>query len=107
MQFADIVLDSSDPPKLAEFWAAATGRSVAFSNADFALLAANESYPEMHIMKVPEVKTVKNRVHADYATPDRVADVARLVGLGATEQGTHEQGGLEWTVMADPEGNEF
>ncbi|MEU2245304.1 VOC family protein [Streptomyces sp. NPDC019224] len=59
--------------------------------------------------RVPEPKTVKNRLHLDlHAGPDRrEAEVARLEGLGAkVEREVAEQGG-KWTVLTDPEGNEF
>ena len=35
------------------------------------------------------------------------AEVARLVGLGATELWRGAQGPHEWVTLADPEGNEF
>ncbi|MGW1404671.1 VOC family protein [Streptomyces sp. NPDC002403] len=59
--------------------------------------------------RVPETKTVKNRFHLDvHAGPERrEAEVERLVGLGATVlREVAEQGG-SWTVLTDPEGNEF
>ncbi|NED11535.1 VOC family protein [Streptomyces sp. SID9124] len=59
--------------------------------------------------RVPEPKTVKNRLHLDlHAGPDRIEpEVARLEGLGAkVKREVAEQGGT-WTVMTDPEGNEF
>ncbi|MDV9201856.1 VOC family protein [Streptomyces sp. Wh19] len=59
--------------------------------------------------RVPEAKTVKNRLHLDvHAGPERrEAEVERLVGLGATVlREVAEQGGA-WTVLSDPEGNEF
>ncbi|MFG3529025.1 VOC family protein [Streptomyces sp. NPDC047917] len=59
--------------------------------------------------RVPEARTAKNRLHLDvHAGPDRrEAEVRRLVGLGATVlREVAEQGG-RWTVLADPEGNEF
>ncbi|WP_405715719.1 MULTISPECIES: VOC family protein [unclassified Streptomyces] len=59
--------------------------------------------------RVPEAKTVKNRLHLDvHAGPERrVAEVERLVGLGARVlREVAEQGGT-WTTLADPEGNEF
>ena len=58
---------------------------------------------------VPEDKVVKNRVHLDLVVgPDaRDAEVERLVGLGATVTGVHDGGDGRWTLMADPEGNEF
>ncbi|GAA2410142.1 VOC family protein [Streptomyces glaucosporus] len=59
--------------------------------------------------RVPEAKTVKNRLHIDVhaGAGRREETVARLEGLGATViRQVKEQGG-EWTVMSDPEGNEF
>ncbi|MFF8607685.1 VOC family protein [Streptomyces sp. NPDC015346] len=59
--------------------------------------------------RVPEKKTVKNRLHIDvHAAPGtREAEVARLEALGASVlRRVAEQGG-EWVVMTDPEGNEF
>ncbi|MEV6326330.1 VOC family protein [Streptomyces sp. NPDC051909] len=59
--------------------------------------------------RVPEPKTVKNRVHLDLHPPagTRDAEVARLTALGAKVlRKVAEQGG-SWTVMEDPEGNEF
>jgi len=58
---------------------------------------------------VPEPKVAKNRVHLDLLVgPEaRQAEVERLVGLGATVKGEHEGNDGHWTLMADPEGNEF
>jgi hypothetical protein len=59
---------------------------------------------------VPEPKTTtKNRVHLDLATTSAAHQaelVARLQGLGATPVDVG-QGDVPWTVLADPEGNEF
>ncbi|MEO3978502.1 VOC family protein [Streptomyces sp. CAU 1734] len=59
--------------------------------------------------RVPEAKTVKNRLHIDvHAGPERrEAEVARLTGLGATVLYEQNQYGGSWTTMADPEGNEY
>jgi hypothetical protein len=58
--------------------------------------------------RVPEPKTVKNRLHLDIHTEGhREATVARLQEHGAKPvRHVREQGG-EWTVLTDPEGNEF
>ncbi|GGJ52624.1 VOC family protein [Streptomyces brasiliensis] len=59
--------------------------------------------------RVPETKTVKNRLHLDVHSGDgrREAEVERLESLGAqVERRVREHGG-EWVVMTDPEGNEF
>ena len=50
---------------------------------------------------MPEPKTVKNRIHWDVL----VDDVADLVGAGAVV--IRPQGEDPWTMLADPEGNEF
>ena len=51
----------------------------------------------------PEGKTVKNRLHFDLRPEDtRDAEVVRLQALGATVYAQYD-----WTVMQDPEGNEF
>ena len=57
---------------------------------------------------MPEPKVVKNRVHIDINMPDG-AEIARLQRLGARVlQELHDaEGRLRWTIMADPEGNEF
>ncbi|MFD4138922.1 MULTISPECIES: VOC family protein [unclassified Streptomyces] len=59
--------------------------------------------------RVPEPKTVKNRLHIDLhsAPGSRPAETARLETLGATALREVKEPGGEWVVMADPEGNEF
>jgi hypothetical protein len=52
---------------------------------------------------VPEPKTVKNRVHIDVTTDDLDA----LVAHGATVLRSKGDDGLRWTILADPDGNEF
>ena len=63
-------------------------------------------------IRVPEPKTVKNRVHFDLRPVDRTrdAEVERLVELGATAIADHRGingPGTGWVVLTDPEGNEF
>jgi hypothetical protein len=57
-------------------------------------------------LKVPEGKSVKNRLHLDLRPDDRDAEVERLIGLGARKVDIG-QGDVTWVVMADPQGNEF
>ncbi|MFE1785385.1 VOC family protein [Streptomyces sp. NPDC059506] len=59
--------------------------------------------------RVPEAKTSKNRLHIDvHAGPGRrEAETARLESLGASVLREVDEPGGRWTVMADPEGNEF
>ncbi|MFD5793169.1 VOC family protein [Streptomyces diastatochromogenes] len=59
--------------------------------------------------RVPEAKTVKNRLHLDLhpGAGRRADEVARLEALGARVLREVKEPAGEWTVMADPEGNEF
>ncbi|WP_406507291.1 VOC family protein [Streptomyces sp. NBC_00212] len=59
--------------------------------------------------RVPERKTAKNRLHIDVhsAPGTREAQVGRLVGLGSSVLRQVQEAGGEFTVMTDPEGNEF
>lgn len=61
-------------------------------------------------LKVPEPKTVKNRMHMCLRPTDRHRDeeVERIVGLGASVVADLREGpDRGWVVLADPEGNEF
>lgn len=61
-------------------------------------------------LKVPEPKTVKNRMHICLRPTDRTRDeeVDRLLALGATLVDDRREGDDRgWAVLADPEGNEF
>jgi predicted enzyme related to lactoylglutathione lyase len=109
---AHVTFDCSEPATLARFWAEALGREVDPVDAGAAAFFAsidNEvaDRPSWFFIKVPEAKTVKNRVHVDLSADDRPAEVERLVGLGARALSEHEEWGAVWTVLADPEGNEF
>jgi hypothetical protein len=63
----------------------------------------------MCFMPVTDVKTVKNRVHLDLTSEaeDRQAEIERLLALGARRVDVGQTGAESWTVLADPEGNEF
>jgi len=61
---------------------------------------------------VPDDKVVKNRLHFDLrpVERDRAEEVEWALSLGATifdDQSDHYGPGVGWTVLADPEGNEF
>jgi hypothetical protein len=106
-----VTFDCAEPERLADFWAQVTGyERVAESNAEVVALESPDHRGVRRILffKVPEPKTVKNRVHVDLAAKAPDAEIERLVSLGATLV-EHRHGGLgnSWTVMLDPEGNEF
>ena len=60
-------------------------------------------------MLVSDVKTTKNRLHLDLS-PDlgeQEAEIERILALGARRVDIGQTGAESWTVLADPEGNEF
>ena len=66
--------------------------------------------PGLVFVRVPEEKTVKNRLHLDLAahvSDDRDAEIARLLERGATRADVGQPTDSGFTVLADPEGNEF
>jgi predicted enzyme related to lactoylglutathione lyase len=105
-----LVLDCSDPERLAKFWALALGYGSLGTFGSYVVLVPNgRPGPKLLLQRVDEPKSVKNRMHFDFEVPDIHAEAARLVALGATrvsEQPLTEHG-TSWLLMMDPEGNEF
>ncbi len=110
VRLGNLTFDCDDALVVARFWAEALGRRVDDgSDAGFASIGGADTErtePAWYFEHVEESKTAKNRLHLDLLDPDPEA-VARLVSLGATVVATHELQGHEWTVLQDPEGNEF
>ncbi|MCZ2858338.1 VOC family protein [Blastococcus sp. VKM Ac-2987] len=132
-----ITIDCSAPHELADWWAEVLGWQVepqdeAFLRRMVASGAAAEEdttrhrgalvwrvgaavgspdpgRPRLLFQLVPERKAGKNRLHLDVRVgPERrEAELARLLGLGATELWRASQGPFDWVTLADPEGNEF
>jgi hypothetical protein len=73
-------------------------------------LAQDETGTHLAFARVPETKNAKNRVHLDLSVDERVQavlELLELLELGAAEIESRTADGHTWTVMADPEGNEF
>jgi hypothetical protein len=118
---ASVTFDCDDALVVGTFWSDALGRpldpgaSSDFAAIDFAGRRDTAGWaplgpgdqPTWLFVRVPEPKTAKNRLHLDLAAPDVEAEVQRLVELGATRVADTDEYGYTWTVMADPEGNEF
>lgn len=112
-----------DPPKGFDSWEAAlTAFGVPESewNSRSAVSDPDGAGPRLFFQRVPEGKSVKNRVHLDVrAAPGLTGDermaaleaeAERLVAVGATRHSrTDPDGAMEtgFIVMLDPEGNEF
>lgn len=136
-----VTFDAADPAALAQFWAEALGYEVqgppegyetwdAFldalgvpadqRNSASAIVDPDGQGPRIYFQRVPEGKTVKNRLHLDLRAAPGISDTAerlqalesesvRLTALGATAVALYEQSALDagHIVMLDPEGNEF
>lgn len=133
-----VVIDCADPAKLAPFWAEALGYVVQPPPPGFeswpdslreqgipedrwndasAVVDPDHSGPRIFLQRVPEPKSVKNRVHLDLNATGGVpreeadekleAEAKRLEALGATRVRRMDQWSGHWIVMQDPEGNEF
>ena len=113
-----IVIDCHEAPRLARFWASLLdGYAVrTYDNAEIARLAARGLTPEsdptvavdgpgptLFFQQVQEPKLAKNRLHLDIEVSDRSAEVERQTANGATVIAQFES----WSVLRDPEGNEF
>ena len=122
-RFTEIVVDCADPRAQARFWAEVLGYHVVGDDPyaveiapypaeppdyDEQLVAA-PPVPTIVFVPVPEGKAAKNRLHIDVRPTDRTTaeEVERLLALGAARAEVGQDGDESWTVLADPEGNEF
>jgi Glyoxalase-like domain len=107
--FRDIVIDCADPIPLARFWSEVLGYPIGYQDDDGeeAHLDATGEPFRVWLVRVPEPKVVKNRVHLDINLRPGMG-LEQLEQLGAKV--LHPFGSIpdaRWAVLADPEGNEF
>ncbi|MFJ3223287.1 VOC family protein [Streptomyces sp. NPDC086783] len=118
-KFTELAVDCADPHALARFWCAVLGYEVQ-DEEDGVVSIGSPALPEgksrpgpvppaLTFARVPEGKTVKNRLHIDVNPTDREQDeeVRRLLDLGARHADVGQTGDESWVTLADPEGNEF
>lgn len=110
VRFSELVVDAHDVEKMADFWAAVLGWvRVGDDGGDIEIGDPSGALPTLLFQRVPEGKTVKNRLHLDVSPAgdtDQAAELERLIGLGARHLDIG-QGDVTWFVLEDPEGNEF
>jgi hypothetical protein len=101
-------IDCADPAALARFWAEVLDFKIDPSDDpnEISVSPKSGTGTPLLFIKVPEGKTIKNRLHLDLRPEDQAAEVDRLIGLGARKVDIG-QGSQTWVVLADPEGNEF
>jgi len=123
LRWYTIVVDCLDVKAQAEWWRETLGwQKVYEADDEVVIIPAHvteeaarstpweEAGPGLVFVPVPEHKAVKNRLHIDLAphtSDDREAEIARLLDRGATRVDVGQHSDVTWTVLADPEGNEF
>ncbi|MGW1340517.1 VOC family protein [Kribbella sp. NPDC002412] len=118
-KFTELAIDCADPRGLARFWCSVLDYEVQSEEAGVVTIGSplvpegkkrpGPVPPTLTFARVPEGKTVKNRLHIDVNATDRDQDdeVRRLLDLGARHADVGQTGDESWVTLADPEGNEF
>ncbi|WP_020498605.1 VOC family protein [Sciscionella marina] len=120
-KFTELAIDCADPAGLARFWCSVLGYEVQDEDeADGIVIIGSPAVPEgkdrpgpvppvLTFARVPEGKTIKNRLHLDLNPTDaeQAEEVHRLLELGAGYADVGQTGEESWLCLADPEGNEF
>ncbi|WP_430591542.1 VOC family protein [Humidisolicoccus flavus] len=122
LRWYSTVIESTDPGKLARWWAAALDWQVIFEEHDEVVIVPkwarefaekldfHQVPPGMVFVRVEHEKSTKNRLHFDFApheSDDREGEIQRLIALGATFADVGQGDDVSWTVLADIDGNEF
>lgn len=119
-----VVIDCHDSAAQARWWAQTLDWKIGYEDEEEVVIAppgATEDpvetleqwqvqRQELVFVRVEEGKTLKNRLHIDLAphiSQDRDAEIAALIERGATLSDVGQRDDVTWTVLADPEGNEF
>jgi hypothetical protein len=123
LRWYTVVVDCLDVAAQAEWWRETLGWQKVYEADDEVVLVPahvtedvirltpwEQVAPGLVFVPVSEHKTVKNRLHIDLAphtSDDRDAEIARLIERGAQPVDVGQGVDVTWTVLADPEGNEF
>lgn len=109
-RIAVVAIDAVEPQLIADFWCQVLGWRVIEQDAD--LISIGPPYgggPTIDVIAVPEGKTIKNRLHFDLRADGATTrtELERLLSLGARRVEVGQRPDATWTVLSDPEGNEF
>ncbi|HEY7399528.1 MAG TPA: VOC family protein [Actinomycetota bacterium] len=105
-----LTFDCADPVRVATFWGEALGFPLDPGSDDDGAYLSDPTGKTggIFFQPVPEPKVAKNRFHPDVRpSGSMTAEVDRLQGLGGSVVGRVDVAQSFWTVMQDPEGNEF
>ena len=104
IRIQSLCVDARDPASIAGFWESALGSRRTFEDPDEIVLEPPAGSPEEGIvpdllfLKVPEPKTLKNRLHLDLRPVDQAKEVERLEALGASHVSVGQTAEATWVV---------
>ena len=113
LRIETVTIDAVDPEALAAFWCAALDWVQRVDDDGDIWIEPDDGHPDagtvrpLLLMRVPEAKACKNRLHLGLVPDDHEREVERLESIGATRPNVGQTGNESWVVLADPEGNEF
>jgi len=104
-----VVIDCNNFAAMYDFWRQALGYVPREAPEEGWAVLQDPGHRRVNVslQKVPEPRAGKNRLHFDLYTNDQAAEVARLVGLGATRFPRSAEAGEDFVALQDPEGNVF
>ncbi|MDR1213884.1 MAG: VOC family protein [Propionibacteriaceae bacterium] len=106
VKISGVTMDTLDPQRLAQWWADQIDGQIA-ADLGGVVFVSTESGVNLCLQRVPEPTPGKNRLHLDCTTTDVESEVAKFLAAGAELVAQHEVEGFAWTVLADPDGNQF
>jgi predicted enzyme related to lactoylglutathione lyase len=103
----EIVIDCAQPRELAQFWSSVLGGEIGERDADWVYIFP-PGWSQLSFQRVPEMKTIKNRLHIDVAVQDLASTTQEAVRIGARKIGeVQDTASGSFQVLQDPEGNEW
>jgi catechol 2,3-dioxygenase-like lactoylglutathione lyase family enzyme len=108
-RITELVLDCTDPERLAAFWCDVLGYEVIDREDVLVEIAPPDRRTTLLFLKNTDAKLQKLRLHFDVKATDRDQkdELERLLALGATRVDIGQGDDVSWYTLADPEGNEF
>jgi len=104
-------VEAKDPQALADFWSGVTGNQIAGGPDSFYLPPAGPDGFAMFFQPSTHPRTDSQVAHLDLTVPwgSRATEVQRVIALGASHKWDvlEEVEHVQWTTLADPEGNLF
>jgi predicted enzyme related to lactoylglutathione lyase len=104
-----VVINTDDPDRLAAFWIGLLGVEIARRSGQYFiwLEPQHEGGISVAFQKVDDPTEGRRRLHLDMYVEDLDSSVERALDLGASQVEEHTVGDFTWSVLADPDGNEF